>query len=107
MYLVSVRCTSSPALYDFSVVSNAIDVTDAAYASMTVERYRVVTLTFDGDFDTVAKNKEKYFSAAVINKLMGSFPNVTYNSPSAVKGMLIKNLVTILSEFTKIVMVMP
>ena len=85
-YFIAFQCQSTPPFYTLKVISNYIDVTPVGYYPPVIKTTKTIRLTFDADFDAVAKGMEAMFAAAVVNKIRPMVGNVTFSSLTATKG---------------------
>lgn len=102
-YFIQYRVISDPPDYDLTVISDAIDVLDAAILDISDESIRDVSLTFNYDYNTYVLGQEDYFLATVANELVSSYAgNVSFTNFTVSSGNNISSYFTelrLLMEF--------
>ena len=88
-YHLSFRCVSSPAEYDFTFVSAALEVYPAGYVQPAIEVSKKVTIKFDEDYSSIAEGQEEYIGTAVYNQLWPVYPQVVHRDHEVYEGRML------------------
>ena len=78
-YHLSFHVTSSPPQYDFTVVTDYIDVYPVGHQNSNVATLKTASLRFLADYDVVVLDQELYFSSVVFNYMSPKYTTTLGN----------------------------